>query len=89
MNRSGGLVKGRPEIFLEQISTMAASLNYDFSDGQESVKYGFVEFAKRFVLNGKQDDGMYDSYYQGFVVANADKIFESTFDKQSFYLKME
>jgi hypothetical protein len=81
MNKAGGLVKGRPEIFLEQISTMAVELDYTFADANETVKYGFVEFAKRYTLENQNDDGMYDSYFQGFVVANANKIFESTFDK--------
>ena len=41
--------------------------------------YGFVEFAKRYPLDGRVDDGVWKSYYQGFVAANADKIFESTY----------
>ena len=61
---------------------MAADLNYTFSDKTAVVKYGFVEFAKRYTLENALDDGMYDSYYQGFVVANANKIFESTFDQK-------
>ena len=50
MNKAGGMVKGRPEIFLEQISTMAVEQDYTFADGNETVKYGFVEFAKRYTL---------------------------------------
>lgn len=78
MNHSGGLVKGTPEILLEQIATMATKVDYEFTDGVESVSYGFVEFAKRYALPQASNDGAWDSYYQGFVAANADKIFEST-----------
>jgi hypothetical protein len=78
MNKSGGIVKGTPDLLLEQISTMAASVNYNFQDGQMSVPYGFVEFAYRYPLAGKKSDGLWSSYYQGFVTSNADKIFEST-----------
>ena len=81
MNKTGGLVKGNPDLRLEQISTMAVEQDFKFADKTEKVKYGFVEFAKRYTLENKEDNGNYASYYQGFVVANADKIFESTFDK--------
>lgn len=79
MNKSGGgIVKGSPELLLEQISTMAVEVKYNFQDGQMSVPYGFVEFAYRYPLAGKKHDGVWSSYYQGFVTSNADKIFEST-----------
>lgn len=78
MNRSGGLVKGNPDLKLEQIATMAVKVPYLFQDCLQEVAYGFVEFAKRYPLEGKKPDGNWQSYYQGFVTANADKIFEST-----------
>ncbi len=79
MNKSGGgIVKGTPDLLLEQISTMAVDVTYNFQDGQAKVPYGFVEFAYRYPLAGKQHDGKWSSYYQGFVTSNADKIFEST-----------
>ncbi|RYZ53410.1 MAG: DUF1338 domain-containing protein [Proteobacteria bacterium] len=79
MNKAGGgIVKGTPELLLEQISTMAAAVPYNFQDGQLSVPYGFVEFAYRYPQAGKAHDGAWHSYYQGFVTSNADKIFEST-----------
>ncbi|WP_188008768.1 DUF1338 domain-containing protein [Grimontia hollisae] len=71
INESGGEVKGSPEVFLEQSSTMADKVMVRFSDGEKCVPGGFYEFAKRYPL----DDG---SLYQGFVEASADKIFEST-----------
>lgn len=79
MNHSGGMVKGTPDVCLEQIATMAAKCPYQFQDGVRAISYGFVEFAKRYPLAGKTDDGAWHSYYQGFVSANADKIFESTY----------
>ncbi|SMF81247.1 DUF1338 domain-containing protein [Pseudobacteriovorax antillogorgiicola] len=79
MNHSGGLVKGTAEIKLEQIATMAVKRPFTFQDGIEDVSYGFVEFAKRYPLEGRSDDHKWQSYYQGFVAANADKIFESTY----------
>jgi len=81
MNHSGGMVKGTPDLLLEQISTMAVEIEYAFQEGVEKVPYGFVEFAYRYPLTGKQTDGQWQSYYQGFVTSNADKIFESTFKK--------
>jgi hypothetical protein len=71
LNRSGGEVKGSPEQFLEQSSTMAAEIPVNFDDGIHSIPGCYYEFAKRYLMpNG--------SFYQGFVAASADKIFEST-----------
>ena len=71
INESGGEVKGSPEVLLEQSSTMADKVSVMFSDGEQSIPGGFYEFAKRYQMA----DG---NYYQGFVAASADKIFEST-----------
>lgn len=79
MNHVGGVVKGTADLLLEQISTMAVDIDYEFQEGVEKVPYGFVEFAYRYPLPGKKTDGQWQSYYQGFVTSNADKIFESTF----------
>jgi hypothetical protein len=79
MNKVGGVVKGQPELLLEQIATLAAKVPYPFQDGTRDVPYGFVEYAYRYPMAGKKTDGMWKSYYQGFVTSNADKIFESTF----------
>ena len=79
MNKSGGgMVKGTPELLLEQIATLAAEVPYAFQEGVTKVPYGFVEFAYRHLLQGKKNDEHWQSYYQGFVTSNADKIFEST-----------
>ena len=71
LNKSGGLIKGTPQEFLEQSSTMASEVPVEFTDGNHLVPGCYYEFAKRYPLaNGK--------LYQGFVAASADKIFEST-----------
>ncbi len=71
MNTSGGLIKGSPDVFLEQCSTMATKMPVAFTDGTFELPSCFYEFAKRFELPGS-------GLYQGFVAASADKIFEST-----------
>lgn len=81
MNHSGGTIKGTPELQLEQIATRAAECPYLFQDGIKSMPYGFVEFAYRHTLPNMVPDGMWSSYYQGFVTSNADKIFESTYQQ--------
>ncbi len=71
MNASGGEVKGSPELFLEQSSTMANEIDVKFSDGTFKIPSCYYEFAKRYPMpNGE--------IYQGFVADSADKIFEST-----------
>ena len=76
MNSSGGEVKGSPDVYLEQSSTMADSVAVDFSDGEHKVPACYYEFAQRYPL----PEG---SLYQGFVATSADKIFESTDKKPS------
>jgi len=71
MNTSGGEVKGSPEKFLEQSSTLASKIDLSFSDKVEKVPCCYYEFAERFPLpNG--------NLFSGFVASSADKIFEST-----------
>ena len=71
LNATGGLVKGSPDVLLEQSSTQAKSVDVAFSDGKKTIPGCFYEFAKRYPTS----DG---SLYQGFVAASADKIFTST-----------
>lgn len=78
MNTTGGITKGTPDLRLEQSSTLAVQLPVMLQDGLKTLPYAFVEFAYRYPLDGKKADGMWHSYYQGFVTNNADKIFEST-----------
>jgi hypothetical protein len=71
MNPEGGVIKGSADVLLEQASTLADEIQLEFDQGSKTIKTCFYEFAKRF----KQNNG---KYYQGFVTANADKIFSST-----------
>lgn len=71
LNSSGGLVKGTPQEYLEQSSTLAEEVEVKFNEGTHKIPSCYYEFAKRYPLpNGK--------LYTGFVAASADKIFEST-----------
>jgi hypothetical protein len=71
MNRQGGLIKGNPNLYLEQASTLADEIQLEFDQGLKPVKTCFYEFAKRY----KQENGQ---FYQGFVTDNANQIFSST-----------
>ena len=71
INSHGGEIKGSPECYLEQSSTMADKVPVRFDDGVHLIPGGFYEFAKRYPMaSGK--------YYSGFVTESADKIFHST-----------
>ena len=71
LNASGGEIKGTPAELLEQSSTMAGEIQWQFGDGIYSIPACYYEFAKRYPMtNGK--------LYQGFIAKSADKIFEST-----------
>lgn len=71
MNESGGDIKGSPEAFLEQSSTMAEQIDVEFSDATKKIPSCYYEFALRY----PRADG---SLFRGFVAKSADKIFEST-----------
>ena len=71
LNSSGGEVKGTPQVFLEQSSTLANRVEVEFTDGKKEIPSCYFEFAKRYPLDSGE-------LYQGFVAQSADKIFEST-----------
>jgi hypothetical protein len=71
LNESGGEIKGSKEVCLEQSSTLADSVEVEFSDTKLIIPSCYFEFAKRYPL----EDG---KLYTGFVAKSADKIFEST-----------
>ena len=72
LNKSGGLIKGNKECFLEQSSTMADKVEVEFLDGQKHfIPCCFYEFAQRYSIDINNPNNL----YQGFVAANADKIF--------------
>ncbi|MBF0313942.1 MAG: DUF1338 domain-containing protein [Oligoflexia bacterium] len=71
LNLSGGSIKGTPDEYLEQSSTLADKIDVLFKEGTYRIPFCYYEFAKRYPLpNGK--------LYSGFVATSADKIFEST-----------
>ena len=74
LNTSGGRIKGSPQVFLEQSSTLASKVPVRFTDGTHTIPGCYYEFAKRYEL----PDG---NRFEGFVAKSADKIFEST-DRQ-------
>jgi hypothetical protein len=71
LNASGGEIKGSPEVFLEQSSTMSREVDVSFTDGVFRIPSCYYEFAKRYPMPSGE-------LYQGFVEKSADKIFEST-----------
>ena len=71
LNASGGEIKGTPQVFLEQSSTLANRVEVEFTDGKREIPSCYFEFAKRYPFASGE-------LYQGFVAKSADKIFEST-----------
>ncbi len=71
LNNSGGEVKGSIDVFLEQSSTLADSVEIQFTDKKMIIPSCYFEFAKRYPMENGE-------LYQGFVAKSADKIFEST-----------
>jgi len=79
MNQAGGsIIKGSKFVQLEQSATLACHVPVLFQEGIRRLPYAFVEFAFRHPHTDSAADGLWSSYYQGFVTDNADKIFEST-----------
>jgi hypothetical protein len=71
LNSEGGEIKGSPEVFLEQSSTLASQTEVRFRDGVHRIPGCYYEFARRYPL----PDGR---LFGGFVAKSADKIFQST-----------
>lgn len=71
LNDSGSKIKGSPQVYLEQSSTLAAETPVEFTDGIHNIPCCYYEFAKRHPM----PDG---TLFQGFVAQSADKIFQST-----------
>ncbi len=73
MNRYGGLVKGERQDLLVQCSTMASHISVAFQHAVvHKIPGGYVEFARRY------RDPNTQHLFDGFVIPNADSIFEST-----------
>lgn len=71
LNSDGGEIKGTPEVWLEQSSTLAPCVPVDFRDGQQAIPSCYYEFARRYLLPSGE-------LFSGFVAQSADKIFQST-----------
>jgi len=71
LNTTGGEVKGSEDVYLKQSSTMANTVQREFTDGTYKVPFCYYEFARRYEMSGGQR-------FEGFVADNADSIFEST-----------
>lgn len=71
LNTSGGEIKGTPDEFLEQSSTLADKIEIEFLEGQYTVPACYYEFARRYKQNKNE-------LFNGFIAKSADKIFEST-----------
>ncbi len=76
LNEAGGEIQGSPQDLLEQSSTRAGMVRFQFEEGEYEIPGCYYEFARRYNdANGK--------LYNGFVAKSADKIFEST----NYYMK--
>lgn len=88
LNDSGGKIKMSKDGLLLQSSTVAEMMDTEFACGNKSkVSGSYVEFAERRVLpefgNLSEKDIRREHRREGFEADNADKIFESTFEKQT------
>ncbi|NVK40583.1 MAG: DUF1338 domain-containing protein [Oceanospirillaceae bacterium] len=70
LDTSGGLVKGAPDEYLEQSSTLPDPVEVGFSDRSALLPGGRYEFVRRY----PRPDGR---LYQGFVAVSADQVLDS------------
>ncbi|CAN1187670.1 hypothetical protein LINPERPRIM_LOCUS31972 [Linum perenne] len=87
LNSEGGVLKVSPDGLLQQSSTVADSMPFQFADGAvEPIPCSYIEFAERLVLpqykNLPNEEVKEFHRRDGFEVGNADKIFESTSKEQ-------
>jgi len=71
LNDADGEIKGTPSQMLEQSSTKAGLVDYNFEEGTFIIPACYYEFARRY-----HDEN--NNLYSGFIAQSADKIFEST-----------
>ena len=88
LNDAGGIIKTSKDGLLLQSSSVAEMIKADFSDHKtKEIAGSYVEFAERKIMpefqNLDQDQILAEHRRDGFETANADKIFESTFIKQT------
>lgn len=86
LNDSGGVIKESKDGFLLQSSSVANKINAHFKEGMSLISGSYVEFAERKILPEfmNLDLNKINSTHRrdGFETSNADKIFESTYQKQ-------
>jgi|TARA_B110000483_G_scaffold149277_1_gene177879 hypothetical protein len=86
LNDSGGVIKESKDGFLLQSSSVANKVNAHFKEGRSLISGSYVEFAERKILPEfiNLDLNKINSTHRrdGFETSNADKIFESTYQKQ-------
>lgn len=88
LNTSGGIVKTSPDGLLKQSSTVAKMIDAKFAEGEKAqISGSYVEFAERLPLpqfkNMPKKELKRQHLRDGFESANADKIFESTYNEQT------
>lgn len=92
LNTSGGKIKTSKDGLLKQSSSVAKMIEASFADGSTAeISGSYVEFAERLVLPEfeKLPKELLTNAHRrdGFESGNADKIFESTYSKQTSKLK--
>ncbi|WP_405266767.1 DUF1338 domain-containing protein [Cellulophaga sp. Ld12] len=88
LNTAGGKIKVSPDGLLKQSSTVAKTFDATFANGEVyTISGSYVEFAERLPLPEFAAKGLTSFTRQqrrdGFESANADKIFESTYNEQT------
>jgi hypothetical protein len=88
LNDAGGKIKTSPDGKLVQSSTIAEMIDAPFADGDiHRISGSYVEFAERRPLDQfshlPEDQLHREHRREGFEAGNADKIFESTYRKQT------
>ena len=84
LNDSGGIIKKSKDGLLLQSSSVANKIAANFEEGKSLISGSYVEFAERKVLPKFKNLKKIKSIHrrEGFETSNADKIFESTYQKQ-------
>ena len=86
LNDSGGIIKKSKDGLLLQSSSVANKINANFKEGKSLISGSYVEFAERKILpkfKELEPNKINSSHRRdGFETSNADKIFESTYQKQ-------
>jgi hypothetical protein len=86
LNDSGGVIKKSKDGLLLQSSSVANKINANFKEGKSLISGSYVEFAERKILpkfKELESNKINSSHRRdGFETSNADKIFESTYQKQ-------